>query len=268
MSNSNSILNTLEAVCEVVASASRYISDEFRQLGLIPVEKKGSNDLVSYVDRETEKLIVRELRKIRPEASFETEEGTSGTAGSNTYDHVYWTVDPLDGTTNFLHGFPVFSISVALVSEGVPILGVVRDVMGERTYAASAGNGAWSDETQLHVSETREFSDGLFAVEHSYEWDDRAIRGARAATVLQSTTHGVRTIGSAALGIAAVAEGAIDGFYAYCLKPWDVTAGIVLVTEAGGTVTDFLGHPCVPFNGQIAATNGHMHNKFLKTITE
>lgn len=253
---------TLAAARRVVRDVGEYIEQERSRLSTITVEKKGSKDLVSYVDKQAEHLLVRGLSDLVPVATFAVEEDTR----QNIESDLVWAIDPLDGTTNFLHGLPVFSISVALLCHGEPVVGIVYDVLRKKMYSAYENGGAFCETVPVHVSTCTEFSEALVGVEFPYTWDERVQRHISTICRIQEVTHGVRTIGSAALDLAFVAAGFLDGFFEYDLKIWDVAAGILLIREGGGTVTDYQGARSRPFNGDIVASNGALQNVLLDIV--
>jgi myo-inositol-1(or 4)-monophosphatase len=226
-------------------------------------EFKGKNNLVSYVDKEAERLIVERLKEILPEAGFIAEEGT----GERNLDGANWVIDPLDGTTNFIHGLPVFSVSIALINAQEDVLlGVVYEVNSRECFYATKGGGAWLDGTQIFVSPTTVLSESLIATGFPYVHENmKAYLNLLYQFVTKS--HGFRRIGSAAVDLAYVACGRFEAFYEQNLNPWDVAAGALLIHEAGGKVTDFRNGSNYIFGKQVLAT-GKIHQEMLEVLED
>jgi len=228
------------------------------------VESKGLNDFVSYVDKGSEKLLVSKLGKILPEAGFITEEGTSTKKGVK----YCWIVDPLDGTTNFLHGVHPYAISIGLKEEDEIIAGVVYEAGGKEVFSAWKNGGAWLNGRQIHVSGAGTLSESLIATGFPYNDFDRLGNFMDSLTHFCKTTHGIRRFGSASIDLAYVACGRFEAFYEYSLNPWDVAAGILLVREAGGFVSDFSGNEKNDSGNEIVAANNLVFNEFLKNVSK
>jgi myo-inositol-1(or 4)-monophosphatase len=226
------------------------------------IETKSLNNLVSFVDKEAEKMFVNGLSNILPEAGFIAEEGTV----SPSENEFTWIIDPLDGTTNFIHGIPAFCTSVALKGSKELLVGVVYDPVSKETFHASAGGGAFLNETLIKVSSTGSLSQSLIAT--GFPYDDFGFMEAYLNLFRQlcTSTRGLRRVGSAAIDLAWTACGRFDAFYEYGLNPWDVAAGTLIVREAGGKVTGFdnVSDPVV--GSSILATNVHLHEEMSKTI--
>jgi myo-inositol-1(or 4)-monophosphatase len=228
------------------------------------VEHKGFNDLVSYVDKEAEKQLVAKLHAIFPEAGFITEEGTNTTQGE-----VYnWVIDPLDGTTNFVHGLPVFAVSIGLMEKDVVVLGVVYEVNRKECFHAYKGGGAFCNETRLQVSKAPNLAASLIATGFPYYQFDLIDRYLNSMKSLMQKTHGLRRLGSAAVDLCYVAAGRTEGYFEYNLNSYDVAAGVILVQEAGGQVTDFAGGTDFIFGRKIVATNGFIQQELLEVLAE
>lgn len=233
--------------------------------------KSSSMDLVTRYDKAAETLIADRLRTAFPEHRLLAEEGATNSDGDSPY---LWVVDPLDGTTNFAHGFPVFAVSMALLENGQPRLGVVYDPTRDECFSAIAGQGAWltradGPSQRLQVSAARTLQESLLATGFPYdvqtsEWDN--LKEFRA---FLKRSRGVRRPGAAALDLAYVAAGRIDGYWEYKLSPWDVAAGILLVQEAGGRVTSIEDGP-VHLEGRLhlIANNGHLHEEMVAVLRE
>lgn len=225
---------------------------------------KDFNQLVTELDEATEALLVKNLGTLLPTSGFLTEEGTM----DDLDKEAVWVIDPIDGTTNFFHGLPVFSISVALrVNEQVK-LGVVYDPNRDEAFSAIAGAGARLNGREIHCRGTSDLKDALLATGFPYfdfELMDKYLDCLRH---LLSHTRGMRRMGSAAIDLAYVAAGRFDGFFEYGLSPWDVAAGALIVQEAGGIVTDFNGESDFLFGKQIIAASSGIHPQLLKVIQQ
>ncbi len=214
------------------------------------VEIKGLNDLVSYVDKTSEKLLVEKLTQILPEAGFIVEENTK----SEIKDYN-WIVDPLDGTTNFIHGIPSYAISIALEYKSEIIIGVVYEISRDECFYAYKNGGAFLNESIIRVSERNKLSDSLIATGFPIYNFSKLDSYISTLTYLMKNTHGIRRIGAAAVDLCYLACGRVDGFFEYNLNAWDVAAGALIVREAGGTVSDFKKKNNWLFGKEIVATN-------------
>lgn len=249
-----------DQVAALSMSVGQFIQGEAAGFSSASIEHKGLNDLVSYVDREAEKLLVTGLADILPEAGFITEEGTVETERKE----VSWVVDPLDGTTNFIHGLPVYAISIGLLQGDKIVAGVVNELNRGECFSAWKGGGAWCNGRQIKVSMVEKLSDSLIATGFPYHDFDRMDDYLAILHEFMKGSHGVRRLGSAAVDLAYVACGRFEGFFEYNLKPWDVAGGIIIVQEAGGTVSDFSGGEDFLFGRQIVAgCRAHVEMKAL-----
>ncbi len=226
-------------------------------------QKDGFNNLVSYVDKEAEKTLVTALRKMVPAAGFITEEGTVEQASKEEYS---WIIDPLDGTTNFLHGLPLFAISIALARNKKPILGVVHNVVPNECFHAIDGRQAKCNNTPISVSKIGALSEGLLATGFPYYHLDKREVYLDIIKDFLAKSHGIRRLGSAAIDLAFVACGRLEGFFEYNLNAWDVAAGTFILQQAGGRVTDFRGGDNYIFGGEMCASNTAIHNEMLDII--
>ncbi|HZU44736.1 MAG TPA: inositol monophosphatase family protein [Terriglobales bacterium] len=225
----------------------------------VKIEYKGDVDLVTEADRNSEKLIVERIKERWPGHDIVGEEGTR-TAFNSDYR---WYVDPLDGTTNFAHGYPVFCVSMALEHKGQRIAGVLYDPTRDELFAAEKGKGAWLNGERIRVSKTAELAESLVATgfpshkrhknPNIYFYHQITLR-----------SHGVRRAGSAALDLACVASGRYDGFWEFNLNPWDTAAGVLLVEEAGGVVTNYGGGAFQIDSREVLASNGLIHSELLR----
>ncbi|MCS6917336.1 MAG: inositol monophosphatase [Chitinophagales bacterium] len=257
----------LERLCHdgvaAVKQAASLIRQQRESFSVEAVQRKGIRDLVSYVDIETELLLVRELHRLLPEATFLTEEKTVLSEPSD----LRWVIDPLDGTTNFVHGLPVFSISVALLQANQLLLGIVHEVNRDECFYAWQGGGAWCNGSRIHVSGCQHLRDALIATGFPYRNFDEAPQFFDALKFFFNNTHGVRRLGSAAVDLAYVACGRFDAFFEYHLNPWDVAGGALIVQEAGGRVSDFRGTSDFLWGKQILAATPAVYDDMLQAIT-
>ncbi|MFL0683743.1 MAG: inositol monophosphatase family protein [Algoriphagus aquaeductus] len=252
----------LEQTQEIAKEVGAFIRKERQHFDVEKVEHKGFNDLVSYVDKEAERQIVEKLSVIFPEAGFITEEGTNTTQGE-TYN---WVIDPLDGTTNFIHGIPVFAVSIALMENAEVIMGVVYEVNRHECFYAMKGGGAFCNDTRIRVSQAPDLSASLIATGFPYYNFDLIDRYLNSMKSLMQKSHGLRRMGSAAVDLCYVASGRTEGFFEYNLNSYDVAAGVILVQEAGGSVTDFAGGDDFVFGRNIVASNAKIHGEFLEVL--
>jgi myo-inositol-1(or 4)-monophosphatase len=254
----------LDLTRKVAEDVGTFIETERQHFSMDRVEHKGFNDLVSYVDKEAERQCVSRLQEIFPEAGFITEEGTNTTRGE-TYN---WVIDPLDGTTNFIHGLPVFAVSIALMEEEEVVLGVVYEVNRKECFYAYKGGGAFCNGVALQVSKAPNLTASLIATGFPYYQFDLIDRYMNIMKSLMQKTHGLRRLGSAAVDLCYVAAGRAEGYFEYNLNSYDVAAGVLLVQEAGGQVTDFGGGRDFIFGRQVVATNQFIHQELLEAVGE
>lgn len=259
--NLQSIVKDVISISEEVAE---FIATEGANFDLSRIEQKSSfNNLVSYVDKEAERRLVEVLHKSFPKAGFITEEGTVEQSKQHEYN---WIVDPLDGTTNFLHGLPIYSISIGLMHGNKTILGVVHHVVRKECFHAIADDNAYCNNKMIRVSTAPTLNDSLLATGFPYSNSEKRDAYMGIIQTFLERTHGIRRLGSAAIDLAYVACGRIEGFFEYNLNPWDVAAGTLIVQQAGGRVTDFRGGDDFIFGRELCAANGHMHAEMLATI--
>ncbi len=226
------------------------------------VKYKGVVNLVTEMDLLAEKVIVSEIRKRYPDHSLLAEEKTD-LRGDSPYR---WVIDPLDGTTNYAHGYPVFSVSIALEKAGEVILGVVYDPTRDELFVGKKGKGARLNGRKIHVSSTPKLSECLLATGFPYDIRETAADNFDHFRNFALRVHAVRRAGSAALDLCYVAAGRFDGFWEMKLGPWDLAAGSLMVREAGGKVTDFLGTPLVLDGKYVLASNGKIHREMLQIL--
>ena len=257
----SAILNVMTAAAQ---KAARGLVRDFGEIENLQVSKKGPADFVSNADKKAEKTLVYELSKARPNFGVLLEEGGE-IEGSDTSNR--WIIDPLDGTSNFLHGLPHFSISIALERDGEPFAGVIYETVTDQMFAAENGIGAYLNNRRLRVSARTKLEESLFATGIPFAGKDDHDRFLTQLKEVMAVSAGVRRFGSAALDLAYVAAGRFEGFWEIGLQPWDIAAGIVLVREAGGFVTDVAGGNGMMESGEIIAANDHIHGMLLKSIS-
>jgi len=251
----------LARMTAISREAGRLIMTYFeRRIGY---EYKGDVDLVTEADRASEKLIVERIRQHFPSHDIVGEEGTRKDTGSD----YPWYVDPLDGTTNFAHGYPVFCVSLGVEGTDGIVAGVLYDPTRDELFAAEKGSGASLNGRPIQVSNTKKLSESLLATGFpSHKRHKNPNINFYHQLTLRS--HGLRRAGSAALDLANVASGRYDGFWEFNLNPWDTAAGVLLVTEAGGLVSRFDGSPWRIDSSETLASNGILHKELMENFSE
>lgn len=244
--------------------AGEFIINELENVGQLKIEEKGRNDYVTEIDRVAEDIIIRTIRQYYPDHNILAEESGKHTTPS----HFEWIIDPLDGTTNFLHELPHFAISIAVREKGKLMHGVVYDPVKNELFSASRGDGAKMNDFRIRVSGQKKLDKALLAT--GFPYHDFSYVDAYMASLkeLMLQTAGIRRGGSAALDLAYVAAGRVDGYWEFNLKPWDIAAGALIVMEAGGLVTDFTGDDNFLTSGNIVAGNPKMLQAMAKTISQ
>ncbi len=251
----------LNIAVRAARTAGRIIMRYYERRDEIRVNSKQLNDFVSDVDRAAEAAIIQELRSKYPDHGIWAEE--SGQQRGNEYE---WIIDPLDGTTNYLHGFPQFSISIGLRWRGQMQQAVVYDPLREELFTASRGGGALLNDRRLRVTEQRELRGALIGTGIPFRDQSELTTYLKMLEVMIADTAGIRRPGSAALDFAYVAAGRLDGFWELGLSPWDFAAGALLVTEAGGKVTDINGGERQFETGNVIASNVRLHQAMLARL--
>ena len=251
-----------EATIEIAIEAGNYIQGSMKSISMNAVEVKGKNNFVTEVDKTAEAMIINKLNNLVKDAGFIAEEGTSQIRG----ERYNWIIDPLDGTTNFIHRSPPVAVSIALVEDSTPVLGVVYEIWLKEAFYAWKGSAAFLNGNEIRVSDTADVKDSLIAIGFPYHNFDRRQDFMNTIDYFFNNTHGVRRLGSAATDLAYVACGRYDGFYEYNLSPWDVAAGALIVKQAGGRVTDFNGGNDYLFGREIVAANSKVFNGFLNDV--
>ena len=249
-------------VCTIARETGSFLRSECEKFSTSAVEVKGVNNFVSYVDKLAEEQIVDGLQRLLPEAGFITEEGT---AQSNN-ERYRWVIDPLDGTTNFIHGLYPFCVSIALMDSEQVIIGVIYEVGLDECFYAWSGSKAYCNGHEIKVSEVATVKDSLIATGFPYADFGRFEQYISSLKHLLKNTHGARRLGSAAVDLAYVACGRCEAFYEYSLHPWDVAAGALIVQQAGGRVSSFTGDDNYIFGSDIVATNEKIYDEFMKFV--
>ncbi len=257
--NLQKICEATKIICQEVGG---FIAEERKSFEESKIEYKDLNNVVSYVDKEAEKRLVAYLRNLLPEAGFITEEDTVENADN---EGLNWIIDPLDGTANFIHNLPHYSVSVALYDGKKGLVGVVYEICRNKTFWTYAGGGAFCENEKLSVSQSKKLETSLFATGFPYYKFEKMQAYLQILESLMQKTHGLRRAGSAALDLAYVAAGYYDGFFEYNLKSWDMAAGILLIQEAGGIISDFEGNDNYLFGGDIVA-GAAVQGELLKEI--
>jgi myo-inositol-1(or 4)-monophosphatase len=254
--------NLAGQVADISKIAGDFIRQERKNFDPDKIEYKGLNDLVSYVDKTAEKMIVSALEKILPEAGFITEEKTI----NKTSAHYNWIIDPLDGTTNFIHGLPTYSVSIALKEYEELVLGVIYEINLDECFHATKDAPAYLNGKEIKVSKNAAVGTSLLATGFPYYDFAKQPAYMELFKELMKSSHGLRRLGSAAVDLAYTACGRFDAFYEYNLNPWDVAAGVVIVRQAGGQVVNFKGGDEVLDSRELLATNGKITPEMLGII--
>lgn len=255
-----------ELLCQKVLNTTRLTGNFIRKEAMAfsheSIEYKGLNDMVSYVDKTAEKQLVKNLAKILPGSGFITEEDTE-----NITDRTYtWIIDPLDGTTNFIHGIPTYSVSVALYEEDKPVLGVVYEINRGEMFYTYKGGQAFLNKKPIQVSKANNLSQCLLATGFPYYQFDKQPQYIELFTEVMRSCHGLRRIGSAAVDLAYVACGRFDAYFEYNLNSYDVAAGAYLVQQAGGQIFNFAGGEEYIQTREVVATNSLITDELLGII--
>lgn len=248
-------------------NAGQQILQHLENIDRLNIEHKGKNDYVSEVDKEAEQIIIQTIRKYYPDHNILAEESGQAQNDGQKSD-VEWIIDPLDGTTNFLHQFPQFSVSIAIKEKGRLMHGVIFDPLRDEMFTASRGSGAKLNNFRIRVSEQKTLDNALLATGfpyHDFSYLDSYMNSLK--SFMQSTA-GIRRAGSAALDLAYVACGRVDGFWEFNLKPWDIAAGALIAQEAGALVTDFVGAENYLKSGNILVANPKLYKEMAQTISK
>lgn len=261
------MINTplMNVMTAAVLKAGRSLRNDFGRLPSLAVGRKGPGDFVSQADKRAEDVLFRELEKARPAYSFRMEE--SGSVEGSDKTHC-WHIDPLDGTTNFLHGIPQFAVSVGLEREGQMVAGVVYNPITDDLYIAEKGQGAFHNNRRMRVSACKEPADALIAIGIPHIGKAGAPRFLKELAATMARFGGHRRMGAAALDLAGVAAGQYEAFYERGLNSWDIAAGVVLVREAGGFISDLNGGDTFMESGALVAGNEDIKRELLAVLAK
>ncbi len=263
MATRSAVINVMIRAAD---KAARGLKRDFGEVANLQVSRKGPADFVSAADLRADEILRHELRKARPDYGFLTEE--SGSAGSPADAPRRWIIDPLDGTTNFLHGLPHFAISIALEEQGELLAGVVYDPAKDDMFYAEKGAGAFHNDRRMRVSSRARLADSLFATGIPFKGHKNIEQFVAELDIFMRETAGVRRWGSAALDLAYVAAGRFDGFWERGLAAWDVAAGVILVREAGGYVSAVEGGEFALDGQSILAANANLHGELARLLAK
>ena len=254
--------NIIKTVVEVAKEVGVYLRDEQKKINSDIIEKKGKHDFVTYVDKTAEQKIIAQLKVLLPEAGFIAEENSEERIDKD----LMWIIDPLDGTTNYIHGMSPFAISIGLMENNQMVGGVVYEVGLDECFYAWKESKAYLNGEEISVSKTNSLNDSLLATGFPYYDYSRLEPFLETLSYFIQNTHGVRRLGTAATDLIYVACGRLEGYYEYGLSPWDVAAGAFIVQQAGGKVSDYSGSNNYIFGKEIIATNSGIYNAFLEVV--
>jgi myo-inositol-1(or 4)-monophosphatase len=259
-------MKDFESICsqvrDLTIKTGAFIKSQQHEITHEKIEVKGRHDFVTYVDKTSEKMLVEKLKEILPESGFITEEKTA----VNNGEEFLWVIDPLDGTTNFIHGLSPFSISIGLLEHNKLVMGVIYEVSLDECFYAWKNSKAYLNGKEIKVSSSSTIEDSLIATGFPYYDFKRIDSYCQALEHFMRQSHGIRRLGSAAADLAYVACGRFEAFYEYSLHPWDVAAGAFIVQQAGGKVTDFSGGENYVFGAEIIATNAAVYDEFKEIV--
>lgn len=253
----------MNIMVQAAHKAGRSLTRDFGEVENLQVSRKGPADFVSNADKQAERIVFEELQKARPTYSFLMEEGgkVKGTDGQHR-----WIIDPLDGTTNFLHSIPLFACAIALERNGEIVASVIYNPIMDELYTAEKGGGAWLNNRRLRVAGRRNLADAVVVTGIKVTGTDDDGLTLRQLAHISPATAGIRRSGSASTDFAWLAAGRFDGYWEARLAPWDVAPGMLLVREAGGFVTDYKGGDNAVWSGQVVAGNELIHKELLQAV--
>lgn len=251
----------LKDLRDIVKEAGSVVRDGYGKN--IQIEyKSGENNLVTEIDKASEDLIVKRIQSLYPSHSILTEERGE----LKTDSEFLWVIDPLDGTSNFAHGLPIFSVSVGVLFKNEIIAGVVYDVMRDVIYSAESGSGAFANDIRISVSKTSSIKKSMLVTGFPYNVNENPERAFERFELMTRNSRAVRRLGSAAIDFCYVAQGVFEGFWEVHLQPWDICAGKLIVEEAGGIVTDFDGSSISIFSKRVLASNNSIHQEMIDLL--
>lgn len=256
----------LETLCsqvqELAREVGRFIYDERLKFTADDIILKGKSDMVTYVDKTSEAHIVKGLRELLPGSGFIAEEGTAKDNG----EKYRWVIDPLDGTTNYIHGISPFAVSIGLLDDDEIVMGVIYEISLNEMFYAWKGSKAYMNGKEIHVSTASTTTDALIATGFPYYDFSKLDQYMKAMDYFMRNSHGMRRLGSAAADLAYVAAGRFEAFYEHALHSWDVAAGIIIIKQAGGKVSDFNGGDNYLFGGEMVACNANYYDEFYEIV--
>jgi myo-inositol-1(or 4)-monophosphatase len=253
----------LNVMVAAARKAGRPLIRDFGELENLQISMKGPADFVTTADKRTERILIEELTKARPGYGFLGEEGGVIEGKDKTHRFI---IDPIDGTTNFMHGIPQFAISIALEREGQLVSGVVYNPVTDDLFMAEKGHGAFLNDKRLRVAARKDLGPAVIATGLPFMGKEGHARASAEMAAVMNVTAGIRRFGAASLDLAFVAAGRFDGFWEHGLQPWDMAAGILLVKEAGGVITDMAGGEQMLAKGNVICANEHLHPQLLKVL--
>jgi myo-inositol-1(or 4)-monophosphatase len=253
----------LNVMVAAARKAGRPLIRDFNELENLQISMKGPADFVTSADKRTEQILIDELSRARPGYGFLGEEGGAAAGAEKSHRYI---IDPIDGTTNFMHGIPHFAISIGLERDGQMVAGVVFNPVTDDLFIAEKGHGAYLNNKRLRVAARKELASTVIATGLPFLGKEGHARASAEMAEVMNVTAGIRRFGAASLDMAFVAAGRFDGFWEHSLQAWDVAAGIVLVREAGGMISDLGGGAEMLAKGSILATNEHLHPQLLKLL--
>lgn len=256
----------LENLClqvqQLAREVGRFIYDERLKFTADDIILKGKSDMVTYVDKTAEARIVEGLRVLLPDSGFIAEEGTAEDNG----EKYRWVIDPLDGTTNYIHGISPFAVSIGLLEEDEIVMGVIYEISLNEMFYAWKGSKAYMNGKEIHVSTASSTTDALIATGFPYYDFSKLDKYMKSMDYFMRNSHGMRRLGSAAADLAYVAAGRFEAFYEHALHSWDVAAGIIIIKQAGGKVSDFNGGDNYLFGGEMIACNANYFDEFYAVV--
>ena len=253
----------LNVMIAAARKAARPLIRDFGELENLQISMKGPADFVTHADKRTEQILIEELTKARPGYGFLGEEGGAIEGKDKSHRFI---IDPIDGTTNFLHGIAQFAISIALERDGVLVAGLVFNPITDELYTAEKGHGAYLNAKRLRVASRKEIGPSLFATGLPFMGRPGHARALAEAAAVLNVSSGIRRFGAASLDLASVAAGRLDGYWEHNIQIWDTAAGTVLVREAGGIVSDFAGRTDGLTGRDVVCANEHLHPQLLKLL--
>ena len=252
----------LQLAIDAALEAGRFLKMNVGKIKHIEHKQGEERNLVTEIDKKAEQLIIDKIRKRYPHHDFLAEESGS----HKTVSDYKWIIDPLDGTTNFTHGLPIFCTSIALEHKGELLLGAIYDPSSDELFTAEKDKGAYLNNRRIRVSQTNKLIESLIVTGFPYDIKTNPDNALQHFSNVVMESQGVRRLGSAALDLSYVACGRFDGFWEVTLNPWDMAAGVLFVQEAGGKFTNFRGFPSTIYTPNVLVTNGHIHNQLVDVL--